>query len=52
MWILAAVTIGGGVAGPIGMLLSVSVASTVYILVREATEEREKRLTKETSTNK
>ena len=52
MWILAAVTVGGGIAGPIGMLLSVPVASTVYILVREATEEREKRLTIPTSTDK
>lgn len=51
MWVLAAVTIGGEIAGPIGMLLSVPVASTVYILVREATEVREERLTKETSTN-
>lgn len=42
MWILAAVTVGGGIAGPIGMLLSVPIASTLYILFREATEEREK----------
>lgn len=42
MWILAAVTVGGGIAGPIGMLLSVPIASTVYVLVREATDKREK----------
>ena len=42
MWILAAVTVGGGIAGPVGMLLSVPIASTVYVLVREATEKREK----------
>lgn len=42
IWVLAAVTIGGGVAGAIGMLLGVPLASTVYILVREATERREK----------
>lgn len=42
MWILAAVTVGGGIAGPIGMLLAVPVASTAYILIREATEQREK----------
>ncbi len=42
MWILAAVTIGGGIAGPVGMLLSVPIASTVYVLVREATDNREK----------
>lgn len=44
MWILSAVTIGGGIAGPIGMLLGVPIASTAYVLVREATERREKRL--------
>ena len=44
MWILAAVTVGGGIAGPIGMLLAVPVASTAYILIREATLQREKAL--------
>ena len=44
MWILAAVTIGGGIAGAVGMLIGVPVASTIYQLVREATEAREKKL--------
>ena len=44
MWIMAAVTIGGGIAGPIGMLLSVPIASTIYILAREATDNREKKI--------
>lgn len=44
MWILAAVTIGGGIAGPVGMLISVPIASTIYVLVREATDNREKQL--------
>ena len=44
MWILAAVTVGGGIVGPIGMLLAVPVASTAYILIREATLQREKAL--------
>ena len=44
MWVLAAVTIGGGIAGPLGMLLGVPVTSTIYVLVREETEKREKRL--------
>lgn len=44
MWILAAVTIGGGLAGAIGMLLSVPIAATVYVLFQEATDKREKRL--------
>lgn len=43
MWILAAVTIGGGIAGAGGMLLAVPVASTLYVLVREATEKREEK---------
>jgi len=46
MWILAAVTVGGGIAGPVGMLLSVPIASTVYVLVKEATDKREKALKK------
>ena len=41
MWVLAAVTVGGGLGGPIGMLLGVPVASTIYVLLREATEQRE-----------
>lgn len=43
MWILAAVTVGGGISGPFGMLLSVPVASIVYILFKEATQKREKK---------
>jgi len=35
-----------GIAGPVGMLISVPVASTVYVLIREATENREKKLQK------
>lgn len=50
MWVLAAVTIGGGIAGPVGMLLSVPVASTAYVLFREATTEREKSQKKEEPT--
>lgn len=46
MWILAAVTIGGGLAGAIGMLLSVPIAATVYVLFQEATDKREKGLEK------
>ncbi len=44
MWILAAVTLGGSIGGPLGMLLSVPTASTLYVLLREATAEREKKL--------
>ncbi len=48
MWILAAVSIGGSVAGPLGMLLSVPCASTVYSLVKDATANREKKLADKT----
>ncbi|MCD8327487.1 MAG: AI-2E family transporter [Ruminococcus sp.] len=44
IWILLAVTVGGSVAGPVGMLAAVPLASTIYILVREATEKREQKL--------
>lgn len=42
MWILASVTVGGGIGGVFGMLLAVPVASTAYILIKEATLKREK----------
>lgn len=35
MWVLAAVTIGGGISGVGGMLLGVPLAATVYKLVKE-----------------
>ena len=40
MWILVAVTIGGGIGGPVGMILSVPIASTAYTLFKEATEKK------------
>ena len=43
MWVLAAVTIGGNLAGPAGMLAGVPIASAAYALFREATLVREKR---------
>lgn len=42
IWVLAAVTIGGNLGGPIGMLLGVPAASAAYALLKEATAEREK----------
>lgn len=44
MWVLAAITIGGSLAGPVGMLLGVPSASALYALLKEATEKREKEL--------
>ena len=35
IWVLAAVTIGGGIMGIVGMLLGVPVAATVYRLLKE-----------------
>ena len=48
--ILAAVTIGGGIAGPIGILLAVPLTSTAYTLFKEATEKRERAMATETQT--
>ena len=44
MWMLAAITIGGSLAGPLGMLLGVPTMSAFYSLLREATEKRERRM--------
>lgn len=44
IWVLAAVTVGGALGGPLGILLGIPLASTAYVLVREATENREKKL--------
>ena len=44
MWVLAAITVGGNLAGPIGMLLGVPAASAAYALLKEATSNRENRL--------
>lgn len=41
MWVLAAVTVGGDLAGPAGMLLGVPAASAAYELLKEATIKRE-----------
>lgn len=35
IWVLAAVTVGGGIMGIMGMLLGVPVAATLYRLIRE-----------------
>lgn len=45
IWVLTAVTLGGGMFGIMGMMLSVPLASTVYILLRnEVYGKREKEL--------
>jgi predicted PurR-regulated permease PerM len=35
IWVLAAVTVGGGLAGIVGMLLGVPLAATAYRIVRD-----------------
>ncbi len=40
MWVLAAVTIGGGIGGIVGMLFAVPTVSVLYTLFREVTEKR------------
>jgi len=42
MWVLAAITIGGNLGGPVGMLLGVPAAASAYALLKEATDNREK----------
>lgn len=44
MWVLAAITVGGNLAGPIGMLLGVPATSAARTLLKEATIRREKQL--------
>jgi len=43
LWVLAAVTIGGNLGGPFGMLLGVPAASAGYALLKEATDLRVQR---------
>lgn len=41
IWVLFAVTVGGALGGPVGMLFAVPFMSTLYVLIREETEKRE-----------
>lgn len=40
MWVLLAVTVGGGIFGIVGMLIAVPITSIAYTLLGEATRER------------
>jgi len=40
MWVLLAVTVGGGIFGIVGMLIAVPITSIAYTLLGEATHER------------
>ena len=48
MWVLAAVSVGGGVGGIAGMLLSVPMTATLYNLTRDWVIKKEKERAKET----
>ncbi len=41
IWVLAAIAVGGNVAGPLGMLVAVPVAASAYIILKETTAKRE-----------
>ncbi len=43
IWVLTAITVGGGIAGPAGIILGVPTVSALYALLKEATEEKERR---------
>lgn len=46
LWVLAAVTVGGALAGVVGMLLGVPLAAALYKLLREAIAQREEKAQK------
>lgn len=46
IWVLAAVTVGGGMFGVMGMMLSVPVAATAYRLIKNDVNEKDKLLAK------
>ena len=41
IWVLAAITVGGGLAGIAGMFLAVPIAAAIYRILREATAKKE-----------
>jgi len=41
IWVLAAVTVGGGIGGIFGMLFAVPVAATIYTLIKNDVHDRE-----------
>lgn len=44
LWVLAAVIIGGGISGVIGMLMGVPIAAIIYQVIREKVYQREKKI--------
>ena len=41
IWVLLSAIIGGGVAGPLGILLGVPIGTILYILLRNAVQQKE-----------
>lgn len=52
LWVLAAITMGGSLNGPVGMLLGVPAAASAYTLLREATEKQEEKRKVEKNENR
>lgn len=52
IWVLAAVTLGGGLCGIMGMMLGVPLAATLYKLYFETIEQKEGRLLPESDSKK
>ncbi len=48
IWVLAAVTVGGGLMGILGMIIGVPIAATLYRLLREELHRREAKAASET----
>ena len=46
IWVLAAVTIGGSLMGVMGMLIFIPIVSTIYALIREDVNERNRKIRK------
>lgn len=46
IWVLAAVTIGGGVMGVLGMLIAVPIATAIYRILKDDVRRREKNMTR------
>ena len=42
LWVLFAITVGGGLGGVLGMILGVPIVSIIYTLVNEKIRENEK----------
>lgn len=52
IWVLAAVTIGGGVMGVFGMLIAVPIATAIYRILKDDVRRREKNMTRVSYINK